>query len=177
VGNQGFLFSVSKEILMEAPMKWRFSVLGPFAFLALSLFALPIYAQTAAVTTKPVARQRYDITKEVTLTGTVSGVVKVPTREMKMLPGSHLMLATGSGKMDATLGKFAMRNKGLLAITAGQQVQVTGINTTVKGQQVFVTRLVQVNGHTYKVRNEHGIAVAPVSGKSNRQVYSKGGQL
>lgn len=158
-------------------MKLRFPLSGSLAVLALCLLTLPIYAQTSAVTTKPVAPHRYDITKEVTITGTVSNVVKAPTREMKMLPGSHLMLATGSGKTDATLGNFAMRNKGILAITAGQQVQVTGINTTVKGQQVFVTRLVQVNGHTYKVRNEHGVSVAPVSGKSNRQAYTKGGQL
>jgi hypothetical protein len=158
-------------------MKWRFPVLGPLAVLALCLFALPIYAQTSAVTTKSTAPSRYDITKEVTLTGTVNSVVKAPTREMKMLPGSHLMLATASGKMDASLGRFAMRNQGVLSITAGQQVQVTGIVTTVKGQQVFVTRLVQVNGHTYKVRNEHGVAVAPVSGKSNRSAYTNGGQL
>ena len=158
-------------------MKWRFPVLGPLAALALCLFALPIYAQTSAVTTKSTLPTRYDITKEVTLTGTVNSVVKAPTREMKMLPGSHLMLATASGKMDASLGRFAMRNQGVHSITAGQQVQVTGIVTTVKGQQVFVTRLVQVNGHTYKVRNEHGVAVAPVSGKSNRSAYTNGGQL
>ena len=158
-------------------MKWRFPVLGALAALALSLFALPIFAQTSAVSTKSTVPSRYDITKEVTLTGTVSNVVKTPTREMKMLPGSHLMLATGSGRLDASLGRFAMRNQGVLAITAGQQVQVTGIVTTVKGQQVFVTRLVQVSGHTYKVRNEHGVAVAPVSGKSNRSAYTNGGQL
>jgi uncharacterized membrane protein len=158
-------------------MKWRFPILGPLAALALCLFALPIYAQTSAVTTKSAVPSRYDITKEVTLTGTVSTVVKAATREMKMLPGSHLVLATGSGKLDATLGKYAMRNSGVSSITPGQQVQLTGMITTVKGQQVFVTRLVQVNGHTYKVRNEHGVAVAPVSGKSNRSAYTKGGQL
>lgn len=158
-------------------MKLRFPLLGSLAVLALCLFALPIYAQTSAVTTKSAVPHRYDITKEVTLAGTVSNVVKAPTREMKMLPGSHLMLTTGSGKMDASLGKYAMRNAGVLSITAGQQVRVTGMITTVKGQQVFVTRLVQVNGHTYKVRNEHGVAVAPVSVKSNRSAYTNGGQL
>ncbi|HXN97801.1 MAG TPA: hypothetical protein VN881_01935 [Candidatus Acidoferrales bacterium] len=158
-------------------MKWRFPVLGALAALALCLFAVPNYAQTSAVTTKSAVPHKYDITQEVTLTGTVSSVIKAPTREMKMVPGSHLMLATPSGRLDATLGKYAMRNAGVSSITAGQQVQVTGVNTTVKGQQVFVTRLVQVNGHTYKVRNEHGVAVAPVSGKSNRSAYTNGGQL
>ncbi len=158
-------------------MKLRFPLLGSLAVLALCLIALPIYAQTSAVTTKSAVPHRYDITQEVTLTGTVNSVVKTPTREMKMLPGSHLMLATGSGKMDASLGKYAMRNAGVLSITAGQQVRVTGMITTVRGQQIFVTRLVQVNGHTYKVRNGHGIAVAPVSGKVSRQAYTNGGQL
>jgi len=49
--------------------------------------------------------------------------------------------------------------------------------TTVKNQQVFVTRLVQANGHTYTIRNQHGVAVAPTSNKGNRSFYVQGGQL
>ncbi len=160
-------------------MKWRFSVLGPFAFLALCLFALPIYAQTAAVTAKPVAPQRYDITKEVKLSGTVSNVVKAPTREMKMVSGSHLIVQTKSGEVDASLGRFAMRGKGGLSITPGQQVEVTGVMKTMKGKQVFVARLVQADGHTYKIRNEHGFVSEHVAidGAGVTKSASKGGQL
>ena len=160
-------------------MKWRFSVLGPIAFLALCLFALPIYAQTAAVTAKPVAPQRYDITKEVKLSGTVSNVVKSPTREMKMVSGSHLIVATKTGEVDASLGRFAMRGKGALSITPGQQVEVTGVMKTIKGKQVFVTRLLQVDGHTYTIRNEHGFVSehGAIDGAGVTKSTSKGGQL
>jgi len=160
-------------------MKWRFSVLGPFIFLALCLFALPIYAQTAAVTTKPVAPQRYDITKEVKLSGTVSNVVKAPTREMKMVVGSHLIVATKTGEVDAALGQYAMRGKGALSVTPGQQVEVTGVMKTMKGKQVFVTRLVQADGHTYTIRNEHGFVSehGAIDGAGVTKSASKGGQL
>ena len=55
-----FLPSVSRKIRMEATMKWRFPVFGPFVLLALSLFALPIYAQTTAVKTRTAVPPRYD---------------------------------------------------------------------------------------------------------------------
>ena len=160
-------------------MKWRFPVFGPFVLLALCLFALPIYAQTAAVTTRTAVPPRYDITKEVKLSGTVSNVVKAPTREMKMVAGSHLIVATKSGEVDAALGQFAMRGKGALSFTPGQQVEVTGVMKTEKGKQVFVTRLVQADGHTYRIRNEHGFVSEHVAidGARAPKSTSKGGQL
>jgi hypothetical protein len=157
-------------------MKWRFPVFGPFVLLALSLFALPIYAQTAAVTTRTAVPPRYDITKEVKLSGTVSNVVKAPTREMNMVAGSHLIVATKGGEVDASLGQFAMRGKGAFSVTPGQQVEVTGVMKTLNGKQVFVTRLVQSGGRTYTIRNEHGFLRIhqPYDGGTTA---SKGGQL
>jgi hypothetical protein len=160
-------------------MKWRFPVFGPFVLLALSLFALPIYAQTTAVKTRTAVPPRYDITKEVKLSGTVSNVVKVPTREMNMVAGSHLIVATKSGEVDASLGQFALRGKGALSVTPGQQVEVTGVMKTEKGKQVFVTRLVQAEGHTYTIRNEHGFVSehGTIGGAAVTSSGSKGGQL
>jgi DNA/RNA endonuclease YhcR with UshA esterase domain len=157
-------------------MKWRSSVVGPFAVLVLCLFATPIDAQTA-VTTKTAVPLRYDITKEVTLTGTVSSVVNRTTPEMKMVAGSHLIVETASGTVDASLGGFAMRGKDALSVTTGQRVQVTGVMQTVNDKEVFFTRLVQIDGHVYKIRNEHGFALAPVSPKSSANSGAKGGQL
>jgi hypothetical protein len=157
-------------------MKWRFPVFGPFVLLALCIFAFPIYAQTAAVTTRTAVPPRYDITKEVKFSGTVSNVVKAPTREMNMVAGSHLIVATKGGQIDAALGQFAMRGKDALSVTPGQQVEVTGVMKTLKGKQVFVTRLVQAGGHTYTIRNEHGFLRIhqPYDGG---KTASKGGQL
>lgn len=152
------------------------SVIGVIAALVLCLF-VPIYAQTTAATAKSTPRPRYDITKEVTLTGSVSSVVKKPTREMHLMPGSHLMVTISSGTVDANLGRYAMRGKGALAVSAGQHVQLTGVLMTVGDKEVFVARLVQTNGHIYKIRNEHGFAYAPAARKDSAKSESKGESL
>jgi hypothetical protein len=158
-------------------MKWRFPLFGPLAILALCLFAMPIHAQTAAATNKTNLRPWYDVTKEVTLTGTVSSVVEKSTRESGMLMGSHLMVQTASGKVDASLGKFAMKGEGALSVTAGQSVQMIGVMKTIKDKQVFVTRIVQVNGHAFTIRNEHGFVLARGSSKGSASFGNKGGRL
>jgi len=156
-------------------MKWRFSALGPLA-LALCVFALPLHAQTSDPT-KPVVHLRYDITQEITFTGAVSSVVRASARETKKEGGSHLMVQTTSGKVDANLGEFAMRGKDALTVTPGQLIQLTGVMKTVHGQQVLIARLVQANGKVYKIRNEHGFTYHPVARKNQTKSATKGGQL
>jgi hypothetical protein len=155
-------------------MKWRFRILGPLA-LALCVFALPLHAQTSDVKTKPITHPRYDMTKEVTLSGTVSNVVKSPAREMNLVPGSHVFVGTKAGTVDASLGFFAMQGKGALSVQPGEHVQITGVMKTVKDKEVFIARLVQANGHEYAIRNEHGFAYRPAA--RNAKSESKGGQL
>ena len=158
-------------------MNSRFAAFGPFVVLALCLFAMPTHAQTAQATAKSAVSPKYDITQEVKLSGTVTSVVKNSTPEMQMLGGSHLMVETSSGKMDASLGGYAMKAEGALSVAPGQQVQVTGVMKTIRGQQVFVTRLVQVNGHIYRIRNEHGFVLAPGPRKELAKPETKGAQL
>jgi DNA/RNA endonuclease YhcR with UshA esterase domain len=157
-------------------MKW-WSTLGEFVVLSLCLFATPIYAQTADVTTKSAVPPSYDITKEVTLSGTVSSVVQKTAPEMKMLGGSHLIIETNSGKVDASLGAVARQGQSALSVTPGQQVQVTGVMKTIRGRQVFVTRLVLANGRVYTIRNEHGFMIAPASRGGIAKSGANGGQL
>ena len=157
-------------------MKWRVSVVRPFGVLGLCLLAMPIHAQTA-VTTKTAVPLRYDISKEVTLTGTVSSVVKSASPETKMMAGSHLLVETTSGTVDASLGGFALRGTGALAVTPGQRVQMTGVMKKIRDREVFVTRLVQVDGHVYTIRNEHGFALAPTARERVTKSEAKGGQL
>ena len=158
-------------------MKSRFPAFGLFVVLALCLFATPAHAQTAEGTPGSAVSPKYDITQEVTLAGTVSSVVKSTTPEMQMLGGSHLIVQTTSGKRDASVGGYAVKAVGALSVTPGQQVQVTGVMKTIRDQQVFVTRLVQVNGHVYKIRNEHGFILAPEPRKGVTKPEAKGAQL
>jgi hypothetical protein len=160
----------------EDSMKWRSSVVGPLAVLGLCLFAMPIHAQTA-VTTKTAVPLRYDISKEVTLAGTVSSVVKGASPEEKIMAGSHLILETTSGTVDASLGGFALRGSGALTVTPGQRVQVTGVMKKIRDKEVFVTRLVQADGHVFTIRNEHGFALAPSTRERVTKSEAKGGKL
>jgi DNA/RNA endonuclease YhcR with UshA esterase domain len=159
-------------------MKWRFSTLGPLV-LALCVFALPLHAQTSDTTTSvtPTTHLRYDITKEMTFAGTVSSVVKASAHETKKAGASHVMVQTTSGKVEADLGRYAMRGEGALTVTPGQPIQLTGVMKTVRGQQVVIARLVQANGKVYKIRNEHGFVYHPVARKNQTKSETKGGTL
>jgi len=157
-------------------MRWRFAMPGALS-LVLCVSALPLSAQTSAAKTKTVAHPWYDASREVTLAGTVTSVVKAATPEMKMLGGSHLMVQTKSGVIDASLGGFAMRGKGALSINEGERVQVTGVVKVVRGKEVLLTRLVQANGRQYVVRNEHGFAIAHAAKSGAAKSETEGGQL
>jgi hypothetical protein len=129
-------------------------IAGLLAGLLFAILAVPLFAQPAA--DSPLS---YDISKEVTLSGTVSAVMTKPAPGMMW--GSHLMLQTASGKVDASLGRWGLAGKGALSVTPGQQVEVTGTMQTFMGKEVFVVRSVKANGKVYTMRNEHGIDVSP----------------
>jgi hypothetical protein len=104
---------------------------------------------------------RYDVSKEVTLSGTVSSVLHKPTPGM--IWGSHLMVETIFGRLDASLGRFGLEGKGALPVTPGQQIELTGVMKAVRDKEVFVVRTVKANGITYIMRNEHGLEVSPLT--------------
>jgi hypothetical protein len=143
------------------------------ALTLLSISLLPlVQAQTAAVGTRTAGPFSYDVSQEVTLNGTVSSVLTKPSAGMIM--GSHLLLATPSGPVDASLGRFGLQGKGAVSVAAGQQVEVTGVMKTLKDKQVFLVRTVKVGGEVYTIRNEHGFPVSPqarerASGKTTQR--------
>jgi Phage related protein len=125
--------------------------------LLISISLLPlVQAQTTAVATSTAFG--YD-SPEVTVSGTVSGVFKQAAPGM--IAGSHLLLSTASGPVDASLGRFALIGKGALSVSAGQQVEATGVMKTIKNKQVFMARSVKAGGQTYAIRNKHGFALSP----------------
>jgi hypothetical protein len=116
-----------------------------------------VQAQTSEVRS---AAPFYDVTREVTLSGTVSSVLATPAHGM--IAGPHLLLTTASGnKVDASLGRFALRGRNALSVTAGDQVEVTGVMNTFAGNQVFIARTVKVGEQVYTMRNPYGIPVSP----------------
>jgi hypothetical protein len=115
---------------------------------------------------------RYDVSKEVTLSGTVSRVLYKPAPGM--IWGSHLRVETVSGRLDASLGRLDLEGKGALSVTTGQQIELTGVMKTVRDKEVFVVRSVKANGKAFTMRNEHGIEVSPLT---RERAAEKGGTL
>jgi DNA/RNA endonuclease YhcR with UshA esterase domain len=145
------------------------------ALLAFFVLQVPSRAQSAAATRTTPGSFHYDVTKEVTLHATVSRVLK--TASQGMVWGSHLMLATSAGTVDASLGRSAFHGVNPLSVTAGEHVEVTGVMNTIKGKQVFLVRTVKVNNHIYTLRNEHGALLASHDRlPSPERISAKGGK-
>jgi hypothetical protein len=157
-------------------MKWTPGVLGALA-LGLCVSVIPLHAQTSDASTRPAEHPWYDITKEVTLTGTVTSVVKTPARGTEAVFGSHLIVETNSGVVDTSLGKYALKGKGALSLTTGDRVQLIGIMKTVRDKQVFIARVILTKGHAYALRNEHGLAYLPSAREGTANSEAKGGTL
>jgi hypothetical protein len=140
-------------------MKRLHAGLWLLVFLLSISHALAVQAQSPAIATKAAGPFSYDVSQEVTLSGTVSSVLTQPAAGMIM--GSHLLFVTSSGPVDASLGKFALLGDDALAVTAGQQIEVTGVAKIIKDRQVFLARKVTAGSTVYVIRNKHGFVVSP----------------
>jgi len=148
-------------------------IAGLLTGLLFAILASPLSAQPKAVHE---SHPYYDVTKEVTLNGTVSSVVSGPSKGM--IVGSHLLLQTASGNVDASLGKWGLAGKGALSVASGQRVDVTGVMKTVRNKEVFMVRVVKTNGKIYAIRNAHGVPVSPQGREhASQKIAQKGESL
>lgn len=144
-------------------------IAGLLSGLLFATMAAPLGA-----TTKPEPHPFYDLTQEVTLSGPVTGVVYGPSASL--IPGSHILLVTGSGTVDASLGKWGLQGKED-SLHNGEQVTVKGVMKTLRDKQVFFVRTVEFGGHTYVIRNEHGVPLTPKSHERVQKTAQKGVSL
>jgi hypothetical protein len=158
---------------MEEKMKKVLGGLGLLALLALSVFAATSYAGNTPPKRVAVA-PRYDVNKEVTLEGTIRSVVSKPTVGMAL--GTHLMLATSKGPVDAHIGDFVFKGSHPLSVAAGQSVKVTGAMTTIKNKEIFLVRTIDTGGRLTTVRTAHGFLIAPGAKGRMALAAEKGGQ-
>ncbi|MFZ0737254.1 MAG: hypothetical protein WBL70_08175 [Candidatus Acidiferrales bacterium] len=135
-------------------MKKVLGGLGILTLVAFSSLAVPTRAATAPVTKRAPNVPTYDISKEVTLEGTVSSVKKIAPG---MLPGGHLLVATSKGTVDAHMGPFALNGKHAVSVASGAKVKLVGAMTTFHGNQVFLVRTLEIGSTTYNIRSEHGM--------------------
>jgi len=156
-------------------MKKLLGGLGLLTLMAFSVFTVPSQAAAATKKITITPKHTYDVSKEVTLQGTVSSVVKKPT--VGMLTGTHLMLATSNGSVDAHIGSYAGRDKHLDSLSQGESIKAVGMMTKTKHGEVFIVRTVETGGNTYTVRNKNGFFVGPASprAKTNGKLRVQGG--
>lgn len=137
------------------------------AGLLMAILAVPLSAVT-----KTELHPYYEISKEIQLSGMASSVLATPGQGM--MPGSHVLVETASGTIDASLGKWGLQGQGAPSIQNGEQVTIKGVMKTVKDKEVFIVRTLEVGGRTYMIRNEHGLPFSPQGRQHMNQTALKG---
>jgi len=150
-------------------------VSGVWACALVFLFSFAVQAETGTVPRRT-AQPGYDVSREITVNGTVSSLLAKPSPGMMW--GAHLLLRTSAGNVDASLGRFALMGKGALSVQAGQQVAVTGLMVTIRGQAVLLARIVRAGGQAYLLRSTHGTPLSPTARRlALLKAAQNGGQL
>ncbi len=153
-------------------MKKVLGGLGILTLMAFSSLAAPLYAEHAPVK-RAVVAPRYDVSKEVTMQGTIQSIVRKPTAGMML--GTHLMLATPKGTVDAHVGNFIFMGSKPLSVASGQSVKVVGAMTTIKNKQVFLVRTIDIGGRLVTVRGANGFLIVPGAKGRIAQTSTTGG--
>ncbi|MGB0039441.1 MAG: hypothetical protein WBQ00_11110 [Terriglobales bacterium] len=134
----------------------------------------PVQAQTTSGVARTAAPFDYDVRDEVTVPGTVTSIVTKAAPGM--IAGSHLLLATSSGPVDASLGRFGLHGYGAASVAAGQQIEVTGVMRTIEDKHLFLVRTLKVGGEVYTIRNQHGVQLSPQARERAEQKTGQTGE-
>ena len=141
--------------------------------LAIASLAAPLYANESVVPKRTVIASRYDVSKEVTLEGTVQSLVRKPAPGTMM--GAHLIVSTAQGLVDAHIGNYVAVGRYATSFASGQSVKLVGIMREFNQKNVFVVRTIQTANRTIAVRNDHGFLVYPGAKVRLLGVSSTGG--
>ena len=139
--------------------------------------AAPVKAQTAANSAGDARTNTmvpvYDVTKEVKVQGTIQKIDDFGTNGPT---GTHIMVQTAQGVVDAHLGFGAASKPEYLGIAQGQSVTLTGMMQSFDGANVLMARILTTANHIFVLRNEHGIPVRAIPHGSNRTktIFSSG---
>jgi DNA/RNA endonuclease YhcR with UshA esterase domain len=138
--------------------------------LAIIVFSVaPVMAQSAAPAAQS-ATVPYDITKEVKVQGTVQ---KLETSDGTGPIGTHILIQTSGGVVDAHLGFSSAVTPAKLGVSEGQTVTVIGMMQEVGGNSVLLARVLTTSSRVFVLRSERGIPVRAIPSGS----FHTGGTL
>lgn len=127
-------------------------IAGLVVCLLCAILTLPLIAQPAANETAP-RIFGYDKAHEITLNGTVQGIVT--KHEAGSPAGLHVLVNGPQGLVDAHLGPY-MTKETQEAMKSGTPVQIVGATATIHGKEYLLARQVTFGGRQITVRNEAG---------------------
>jgi hypothetical protein len=102
-------------------------------------------------------------------------IQEVVSNRASGIPGTHVMLSTPQGVLDASVGPYltlAIQQ----ALAAGKQVQVFGQMKTIHDQRYLLVRQLVLDGKTIAVRNDHGSLIRARSQERTRTQSSLNNQ-
>lgn len=98
---------------------------------------------------------KYDPSAETKLTGTIEEIKTIGAC------ATHLVVKTDAGNTDVALGPSTFLKDQGLELKKGDQVDVTGVKTTMRRGDIFITRQITVSGKTVNLRDEKGLPAWP----------------
>jgi hypothetical protein len=144
--------------------------LAPVGPASLALAQRPGANAAAAKPGGKAAPGSYDISKDVSLQGTV---LKYTENSPTPPIGPHVLVQTASGNVDVHLGDAKVLRAAKMTFAQGTSVRFIGQTRTFGPSTVFLARLVQIGSQLVAVRSEHGLAVAPASLRANKALRAK----
>jgi hypothetical protein len=148
---------------------WKFWT--PFVLCALTLCltgkAKAQNQSSTAATTRNTMVPAYDLTKEVRVQGTIE---KIDGLGASGPIGTHILIETAAGQVDAHLGFGSASQPKALGIAVGQNVTIIGMMQEVGSKNVLMARILTTPSRIIVLRNEHGI---PIRGVPRRSSQSK----
>jgi hypothetical protein len=124
--------------------------------LAVVLMPLGVKAQSAIPSNNQLSSPVYDLNKEVKIQGTIE---KIESSPIGGLLGSHVLVSSGGGTIDVHLGASAAVSAKNLGLSAGENIEITGMMATMSGNSVLLARILSTSSHIYMLRNERGVPV------------------
>jgi hypothetical protein len=116
--------------------------------------ALAVASSAGAQTAPQAMSSMYQVSREVSLVGTVSSVVE----NSKTGPlGTHVMVQSASGLVDVHVGSAKYLEMNKLNLKSGDSVRILGENFMVGTDTVFYARIVQDGTAAVAVRSPKGM--------------------
>jgi len=156
------------ETIMRQVSKVLLSILAIGIF---SVVATPAQSVTPSADSSMTA---YDLSKEIKVQGTIQ---KIETSGTTGPIGTHILIQTSQGVVDAHLGFGSAATPANLGVSEGAAVSVIGMMQAQGGSTVMLARVLTTSSRVFVLRSDRGIPVRAIPSGSFRTASSLKGAL